>query len=67
MRVKSICRMAAGIGACVLAASTVALAQEWKPAKNVDIVVASGAGGSSDRTARVVQRLLQVLGLLPAS
>lgn len=36
-----------------------ALAQEWKPSKNVDIVVASGAGGSSDRTARVVQRLLQ--------
>ena len=34
-------------------------AQEWKPARNVDIVVASGAGGSSDRTARVVQKLLQ--------
>jgi putative tricarboxylic transport membrane protein len=34
-------------------------AQEWKPERNVDIVVASGPGGSSDRTARVVQRLLQ--------
>lgn len=44
-------------GAIVMAAP--AVAQEWKPAKNVDIVVASGAGGSSDRTARVVQRLLQ--------
>lgn len=35
------------------------IAQEWKPTKNVDIVVASGAGGSSDRSARVVQKLLQ--------
>ncbi len=34
-------------------------AQEWKPSRNVDIVVASGAGGSSDRSARVVQKLLQ--------
>jgi putative tricarboxylic transport membrane protein len=66
MRVNSICRTAVGIGACVLAASTVALAQEWKPAKNVDIVVASGAGGSSDRTARVVQRLLQANPAFPS-
>jgi putative tricarboxylic transport membrane protein len=66
MRVSSICRTTAGIGACVLAASTVALAQEWKPAKNVDIVVASGAGGSSDRTARVVQRLLQANPAFPS-
>ena len=36
-----------------------AVAQQWKPARNVDIVVASGAGGSSDRSARVVQKLLQ--------
>lgn len=43
---------------CIIAGA--ASAQEWKPARNVDIVVASGAGGSSDRTARVVQRLLQV-------
>lgn len=35
-------------------------AQQWKPSKNVDIVVASGAGGSSDRSARVVQKLLQL-------
>lgn len=34
-------------------------AQGWKPEKNVDIIVASGAGGSSDRTARVIQKLLQ--------
>lgn len=39
--------------------ATSASAQEWKPAKNVDIVVASAAAGSSDRTARVTQKLLQ--------
>ncbi len=59
MRVASICWMAAGIGACMAVATAPAFAQQWKPGKNVDIVVASGAGGSSDRTARVVQRLLQ--------
>jgi putative tricarboxylic transport membrane protein len=41
-------------------------AQEWKPARNVDIVVASGAGGSSDRTARVVQKLLQANPAFPS-
>ena len=45
-------------GAVALAAGS-ASAQEWKPAKNVDIVVASAAAGSSDRTARVAQKLLQ--------
>ncbi len=43
-----------------------AAAQEWKPTQNVDIVVASGAGGSSDRTARVVQNLLQVNPAFPS-
>jgi putative tricarboxylic transport membrane protein len=49
---------------CIIAGA--AGAQEWKPARNVDIVVASGAGGSSDRTARVVQRLLQVNPAFPS-
>ncbi len=43
-----------------------ASAQEWKPARNVDIVVASGAGGSSDRSARVVQKLLQANPAFPS-
>lgn len=50
----------------VVCAPSPALAQEWKPAQNVDIVVASGAGGSSDRTARVVQRLLQANPAFPS-
>jgi putative tricarboxylic transport membrane protein len=50
----------------VLIAAAPAGAQSWKPAQNVDIVVASGAGGSSDRTARVVQKLLQANPAFPS-
>ena len=55
---------------CAAIVAGAALAQtpaaEWKPARNVDIVVASGAGGSSDRTARVLQRLLQANPAFPS-
>jgi putative tricarboxylic transport membrane protein len=53
-------------GVVLFATAGAAGAQEWKPARNVDIVVASGAGGSSDRTARVVQRLLQLNPAFPS-
>ena len=33
-------------------------AADWKPERGVEIVAPSGAGGSTDRTARVVQRIL---------
>jgi putative tricarboxylic transport membrane protein len=39
---------------------------EWKPSRNVDIVVASAAAGSSDRTARVLQKLLQANTAFPS-
>lgn len=55
----------AGIAATLVLAGP-ASAQLWKPAKNVDIVVASGAGGSSDRSARVVQKLLQANPAFPS-
>ena len=45
----------------VAMAAAPAMAQEWKPAKNVEIVVNSGAGGAADRSARVAQRLLSAL------
>jgi len=37
--------------------------QAWKPAGNVEIVVSSGAGGASDRSARLLQKLLGQTGL----
>ena len=46
--------------------SGAAPAQEWTPARNVEIIVASGPGGSSDRTARVVQKLLQANPAFPS-
>ena len=35
-----------------------AIAQEWKPSRNVDIVISSGAGGAADRQGRQLQKLL---------
>lgn len=34
-------------------------AAQWKPAQTVDIVVGTSAGSGSDRTARLIQRILQ--------
>ncbi len=56
----------AAASACAVATALPAVAQEWKPARNVDIVVASGAGGSSDRSARVLQKLLQANPAFPS-
>ncbi|MCC7485497.1 MAG: tripartite tricarboxylate transporter substrate binding protein [Burkholderiales bacterium] len=51
---------------CLAFTARPAAGQDWKPGRNVDIVVASGAGGSSDRTARVLQRLLQANPAFPS-
>ena len=64
MRGERAVRVLLALGAAMAAGA--AAAQEWKPGRNVDIVVASGAGGSSDRTARVVQRLLQANPAFPS-
>lgn len=58
-----LCSLAATLTAALAAPAT---AQEWKPSKNVDIVVAADAGGSSDRSARVVQKLLQANPAFPS-
>jgi putative tricarboxylic transport membrane protein len=49
-----------------LLAAIPAAAQDWKPSRNVDIVVSSGAGGSSDRSARVMQKLLAANPAFPS-
>ena len=41
-------------------------AQEWKPDKNVEIVVSSGAGGAADRSARVIQKYLMSVPGMPS-
>ena len=46
--------------ACLaLATAAKAANSAWKPDKNVEIVVSSAAGGGNDRTARLIQRILQ--------
>jgi putative tricarboxylic transport membrane protein len=54
------------IACAALVAATPAAGQEWKPSHNVDIVVSSGAGGSSDRSARVMQKLLAANPAFPS-
>jgi putative tricarboxylic transport membrane protein len=44
--------------------TTFAHAQAWKPDKNIEIIVWSGAGGGADRPARAIQRLFQEKKLL---
>jgi len=46
------------LSVALVAASTSALAQAWSPQRNVEIVVGSAPGGSNDRTARQVERIL---------
>ncbi len=41
-------------------------AQDWKPEKNVEIVVSSGAGGAADRSARVIQKYLTSVPGMPS-
>jgi putative tricarboxylic transport membrane protein len=56
---------ACGLPIALLIAAA-ASAQEWKPTKNVDIVVNSGAGGAADRQSRVVQKFLQGIPGIPS-
>ena len=47
--------------------STPAFAQSWSPQKNVEIVVGSAPGGSNDKTARAVERIVTTGKLVPTS
>ena len=45
-------------GALIVSAGT-AWGQAWKPEKPVEIVTSSAAGGSNDRVARMLQKIMQ--------
>src|SRR5512134_3094023 len=55
------------LGCVLLAASASALAQSWSPQRNVEIVVGSAPGGSNDKTARTVERIIAQAKLVPAT
>lgn len=44
-----------------------AFAQDWKPNKNVEIVVYSAPGGSNDKTARSIERIVANNKLIPST
>jgi len=43
-----------------------AAAQSWKPERNVELIIPGGAGGGQDRTARIMQKIMQD-GLVPTT
>lgn len=53
--------------AALVALPAMAQTGAWRPDKNVEIVVASAAGGGVDATARLLQRIWQAANLLPTS
>ena len=58
---------AALIAAFTLALSAAAAAADWKPAKDVEIVVPNAPGGGNDIVGRLMQRILQERKLVPTS
>jgi putative tricarboxylic transport membrane protein len=51
----------------LLCAAAPAQAQQWAPTKNVEIVVGSAPGGSNDKTARAVEKIIAEKKLLPGT
>ncbi len=52
---------------CAAAAPGVAMAQRWVPTKNIELVVPNPPGGSNDKTARTIERILLASKALPVS
>ena len=55
------------IAVSLAAASIAASAQTWAPTKNVEIVAGSVPGGSNDKTARALERIILQYKLIPTS
>ena len=56
-----------GLAIAMIAGTALAQpAQRWKPSRNVEVIVQSAAGGSSDRSARVTQKILSSLPGFPS-
>jgi putative tricarboxylic transport membrane protein len=60
-------RAGAALAAAMICASAGVCAQAWSPQKNVEIVVGSAPGGSNDKSARTVERIVTLNKLVPAS
>jgi putative tricarboxylic transport membrane protein len=51
----------------ILISACPAVAAEWKPEKNVELIVSTAAGGNQDSSARAMQRIWQERRLVPQS
>lgn len=58
--------VAALAGGFLALAAAAASAQSWSPEKAVEIVVSSAPGGSNDRIARTLQRIIQEQKMIPS-
>ena len=56
---------AVAAGIILATASAPGVAQSWQPEKAVEIVVSSAPGGSNDRIARIIQKIVQEQKLVP--
>ncbi len=56
-----------GIAALLAGVAAVAGAQAWSPTRNVEIVVPNPPGGSNDKTARSLERIIIANKLLPVT
>jgi len=59
------CRALALAGALIFSAGTAWSQVAWRPDKSVEIVTSSAAGGSNDRVARMIQKIMQEEKLVP--
>ncbi len=59
MRQAAVALLIAAYGALVCAATP-----EWKPDKTVEFIIPGGAGGGQDRTARLIQKVMQESGMV---
>src|SRR5689334_18027050 len=58
-------RRVAGVFAIALCGFAVAQTPAWKPTKPVEILVGVSPGGGIDRTARIMQKIIQDRQLVP--
>ena len=59
--------IAAGAAMALGASGAAAAADAWQPTKNIEIVVAAGAGGGTDQLARLIQSIITKHDLLKVS
>ena len=65
---RSSLRLGALLSGLLLCAATTSVgAQQWAPSKNVEIVVGSAPGGSNDKTARAIEKIIAGKKLLPGT